>query len=712
MNKKICVLSFLFLSFIFTENSNSNNTQEKIILRSDLAIKSISRDLFASARLRPYYTKGKIEGISLSNISQSSLFFKIGLQSGDIIISLNDKPIKSYEDILKIYNILNSGSDLTIKITRRGLEHIEHFIELSAFESDKYIIKKTKRIIKQIDSNYEYVITDREPTKQYVTMDFHDEDIKVFIKFASAFCDKNFAIDPRVKGKITVMTPGKVDSKDVYELFISVLNLNGYTVIDGKGISTIIPVSPKGNKLYYKIAFSICIHALFWLILIYFYPNSSQVQAIFFWNPYVRKIFGLFYIHFALTWIPFLRQILFKPFKESLLADAMLNEFNEEAYFMDCDVRSKQSTLLTPINKAIPQIKGQIILEGESGLGKSMFLRYLVKNSNRVAIFLQAKRCSVGVIEAIQNKLHGVAKDAKFLNSLIYSGALDICIDGLNEVNSDTRAKITQFVELYFKGNILMATQPLEWVPPSTAEVFVLKPLTGDKIMTFLISQYSTITSESSFDEDEFKYTCENYIAKFLTKENTEDANNSIQLILSNPMDLSIIAQMLGNKHEPDLFRLQEQYYKIMKYEYERIYVSRHFPLLKFSEHVYLMKVTDKMEFDDEIFKDELKLMERFKIVLSRQVKEKDGKYKEKWYFRHEKIMDYFIVQVFISEEGLPSKHLNDPRMRGVYFMLATLLPYDAAFSLREMLIQYAADTKDHTVSDTFIKFLRIRNKK
>jgi hypothetical protein len=44
-----------------------------------------------------------------------------------------------------------------------------------------------------------------------------------------------------------------------------------------------------------------------------------------------------------------------------------------------------------------------------------------------------------------------------------------------------------------------------------------------------------------------------------------------------------------------------------------------------------------------------------------------------------------------------------------VYFLLGTLLPLDAAKELREKLIQYAADTKNHTVSDTFVQLLRIR---
>jgi len=37
------------------------------------------------------------------------------------------------------------------------------------------------------------------------------------------------------------------------------------------------------------------------------------------------------------------------------------------------------------------------------------------------------------------------------------------------------------------------------------------------------------------------------------------------------------------------------------------------------------------------------------------------------------------------------------------------LMPLSEAQALRERLIDYAADTKDHTVSDTFVQLLRSR---
>ena len=56
------------------------------------------------------------------------------------------------------------------------------------------------------------------------------------------------------------------------------------------------------------------------------------------------------------------------------------------------------------------------------------------------------------------------------------------------------------------------------------------------------------------------------------------------------------------------------------------------------------------------------------------------------WNFRHDKILEYFLVQLFLGPtpevEDRILKHLDAPRFRGVYFLLADLLrklPYPAS---------------------------------
>ncbi|MBE8968637.1 HEAT repeat domain-containing protein [Nostocales cyanobacterium LEGE 12452] len=459
---------------------------------------------------------------------------------------------------------------------------------------------------------------------------------------------------------------------------------------------------------------TILIHAAFWLALIFAYPKFPQVQAIFFWNPWVRRILGVGYVGLILTWVPFFREKLFEPFKPSLLADAGLDNFNPEAYFPNSKVKVPGVDEPVPITQVLPNIKGQVILEGDSGLGKSMFLRYLVKTSGRLVVYLPAHKCDKGVIEAIQAKLHGQAQDADFLKNLIYSGALDICIDGLNEVTADTRAKICQFAESYFRGNIIMTTQPLEWTPPSTAKIYKLLPLEEPQIQQFLISRQPRLPKNAKVQGTDYEQATASFLTKALTNQQSPQELSAIEKVLSNPMDLTVVALMLSQGEYPDLFHLQQHQYQLMAAEYLQEW-NQEFPLKKFSDAVYQMRLKDEQALPADEFYQVLQSLEddKYKMVVSRQWQDEKGEAKREWYFRHDKIMDFFLVQNFLGESEEAKNrlidHMNDPRFRGVYFLLATLLPLDAATELKEKLIQYAADTKDHTVSDTFVQLLRPR---
>jgi HEAT repeat protein len=451
-------------------------------------------------------------------------------------------------------------------------------------------------------------------------------------------------------------------------------------------------------------------HAVFWLALILVYPKSPQIQAIFFWNPWVRKIMGLGYVGFALTWVPFLRRKLFEPFRESLLADAGLENFKPAAYFENSDIKDPNSGTITPIREAVTGFKGQVVLEGASGLGKTMFLRHLCQQSQRVVVYLPATKCADSVIEAIQKKLHGEEiKDPKFLQNLIYSGAIAIGIDGLNEVSADTRAKIVEFTENYFKGDIILATQPMEWTPPATAKQVVMQPLARSHIQAFLLSRQPLIPDYAPVREAAYEQACSGYLEQVLHPQQDAAEREAAQRILSNPMDLTVIAAMLAAGKQPDLLRLQEQQYTVMAEEYQDKHLGQEFPLETFSAAVYEMRLKDEATLPEALFLEELLGMARHKMVVSRQSKESDGKPAKEWYFRHDKIAEFFILQTFLEHPERQEQHLGDPRFRGVYFMLANFLKLEDAIALREMLIQYAADTKDHTVSDPFVQLVRSR---
>ena len=89
---------------------------------------------------------------------------------------------------------------------------------------------------------------EKEAKPAFITMNFKDVDLQVFIKFISELTGKNFLIDPNVKGTVTIVSPQKVTVDEVYRVFLSVLEVNGFTVIEAGQVSKIVPTAAAKTK--------------------------------------------------------------------------------------------------------------------------------------------------------------------------------------------------------------------------------------------------------------------------------------------------------------------------------------------------------------------------------------------------------------------------------------------------------------------------------
>ena len=89
---------------------------------------------------------------------------------------------------------------------------------------------------------------EKEAKPAYITMNFKDVDLHVFIKFISELTGKNFLTDPNVKGTVTIISPQKVTVDEVYRVFLSVLEVNGFTVIEAGQVSKIVPTAAAKTK--------------------------------------------------------------------------------------------------------------------------------------------------------------------------------------------------------------------------------------------------------------------------------------------------------------------------------------------------------------------------------------------------------------------------------------------------------------------------------
>ncbi len=74
-----------------------------------------------------------------------------------------------------------------------------------------------------------------------VTLNLKDADIRALIGTVSEVTGKNFIIDPRVKGKVTVISSKPMDEQALYQAFLSVLQVHGFSAVPSGRVIKIIP---------------------------------------------------------------------------------------------------------------------------------------------------------------------------------------------------------------------------------------------------------------------------------------------------------------------------------------------------------------------------------------------------------------------------------------------------------------------------------------
>lgn len=74
-----------------------------------------------------------------------------------------------------------------------------------------------------------------------VTMDFQDVELPTLIKFVSEITGKNFVVDEKVRGKVSIVSPTRITVDEAYRVFQSVLQVKGFSVVDTGPVVKIIP---------------------------------------------------------------------------------------------------------------------------------------------------------------------------------------------------------------------------------------------------------------------------------------------------------------------------------------------------------------------------------------------------------------------------------------------------------------------------------------
>lgn len=74
-----------------------------------------------------------------------------------------------------------------------------------------------------------------------VTLNLKDADIGALISTVAEITGKNFIVDPRVKAKITVISSKPMNKNEVYQVFLSILDVHGFAVVPSGNVLKIVP---------------------------------------------------------------------------------------------------------------------------------------------------------------------------------------------------------------------------------------------------------------------------------------------------------------------------------------------------------------------------------------------------------------------------------------------------------------------------------------
>ncbi|MDX1754715.1 MAG: type II secretion system secretin GspD [Marinobacter sp.] len=71
-------------------------------------------------------------------------------------------------------------------------------------------------------------------------LNLKDADIRAFVTQVADITGYSFVVDPRVKGKVTVLSSAPMNKNEIYDLFLAVLHVHGFTAIPGDEVIKVV----------------------------------------------------------------------------------------------------------------------------------------------------------------------------------------------------------------------------------------------------------------------------------------------------------------------------------------------------------------------------------------------------------------------------------------------------------------------------------------
>lgn len=78
---------------------------------------------------------------------------------------------------------------------------------------------------------------------QGLSVNFRNVDISLVIESVARLTERNFIVDPRVKGRVTVLAAKPVNDEELYEILLTILHVYGFAAIPGENLTKIVPAA-------------------------------------------------------------------------------------------------------------------------------------------------------------------------------------------------------------------------------------------------------------------------------------------------------------------------------------------------------------------------------------------------------------------------------------------------------------------------------------
>ena len=106
---------------IFRKVIQSFSPKEVVVSRRE--VEAITKDpakMFTQIRLVPYIKNGKTQGFIFEWVKPGSIFYRLGIRKGDVLVSINNMTITSGEDAFRILQMLRNEPNLKVVLIRGG----------------------------------------------------------------------------------------------------------------------------------------------------------------------------------------------------------------------------------------------------------------------------------------------------------------------------------------------------------------------------------------------------------------------------------------------------------------------------------------------------------------------------------------------------------------------------------------------------------------